>query len=186
MEEKVQIISLNPQNFEFQSYIDTDTNLIAISESDTVFQNETDYIELYIYDESQKKIFPSQGVISLSSYKVLQGDVVLDPEQDLKSLSFNDSTYNILYTFYRKRLASDINQNYFIREISSDRTEIRLDSTTIPNLSVISSSLELINDITTSTGSYYDFYLDFVLSNDFDSIFQTNPTQSLFLRKYHM
>jgi hypothetical protein len=160
MEEKVQILSLNPQNFEFQSYIDTDTNLIAISESDTVFQNETDYIELYIYDESQKKIFPSQGVISLSSYKVLQGDVVLDPEQDLKSLSFNDSTYNILYTFYRKRLASDINQNYFIREISSDRTEIRLDSNTISNLDIVSSTNEFIQ-YRNNAEYFVDFLLNF-------------------------
>ena len=71
MEEKVQILSLNPQNFEFQNYVDADSNLIALSESDTVFKSETDYIELYIYDESQRKIYPSQGIISLSSYKTL-------------------------------------------------------------------------------------------------------------------
>lgn len=160
MEEKVQISSLDPQNFEFQNYIDSDSNLIAISESDTVFQNETDYIELYIYDESQRKIFPSQGIVSLSSYKVLQGDVVLDPENDLRNLTFNDSTYNILYNFYRKRLASSPNEKYYIKEISSDRTEIRLDSNTISNLDIESSANEFIT-YRNNSEYFVDFYLNF-------------------------
>ena len=160
MEEKVQILNLNPQNFEFQEYVDADSNLIAISESDTVFQPETDYIELYIYDESQRKIYPSQGIISLSSYKVLQGDVVITPEQDLKNLSFDDSTYNILYNFYRKRLYSSPNENYYIKEISSDRTEIRLDSNTISNEYIVSSTNEFIKH--RSNSEYFvDFYLNF-------------------------
>ena len=160
MEEKVQILSLNPQNFEFQNYVDADSNLIALSESDTVFKSETDYIELYIYDESQRKIFPSQGVISLSSYKILQGDVILDPEQDLKNLSFDDSTYNILYTFYRKRLSSSPNENYYIKEISSDRTEIRLDSNTISNLDIVTSTNEFIT-YRNNSEYFVDFYLNF-------------------------
>ena len=158
-EEKVTIQQLNPQNFEFQDYIQEDENLIATSDLDTVFNEETDYIEFYIYDENNSKIYPL-STLKLTSYKFLKGDVILNPEKDLIDLGFDDSTYNILYNFYRKRLASDISQNYYIKEISSDRTEIRLDSNTIPNLDIISSTNEFIS-YRNNTEHFVDFLLNF-------------------------
>jgi hypothetical protein len=43
----------------------------------------------------------------------------------------------------------------------ADGTEVRLDTTSIPDQLVVSSSLDLINNINASTGSYFDFYLNF-------------------------
>jgi len=159
-EEKVIIQQLNPQNFEFQDYVQEDENLIATSDLDTVFNEETDYIEFYVYDENNSKIYPLSA-LKLTSYKFLKGDVILSPEKDLIDLGFDDSTYNILYNFYRKRLASDISQNYYIKEISSDRTEIRLDSNTISNLDIISSTNEFI-----SYRNNKEYFVDFLLNFD--------------------
>jgi hypothetical protein len=159
MEQQPTITQLNPDNFEFQSYIPSDEQLIATSDLDTVFTQDTDYIEYYIYDENQNRIFPPQTQ-PLLSYNVKQGDVLLKPEQDLFQLGFDQGLYNILYSFYRKRLASDVFTKYFIKEISSDRTEIRLDSNTISNENIISSTNEFIS-YRDSQPYFVDFYLNF-------------------------
>ena len=159
MEQQPTITQLNPDNFEFQSYISSDEQLIATSDLDTVFTQDTDYIEYYIYDENQNRIFPPQTQ-PLLSYNVKQGDVLLKPEQDLSQLGFDQGLYNILYSFYRKRLASDVFTKYFIKEISSDRTEIRLDSNIISNEDIISSTNEFIS-YRDSQPYFVDFYLNF-------------------------
>ena len=156
----ISVQQLNPQNFEFQDYIDSDQALIASSDLDTVFNQETDYIEFCVYDENQIKIFPLNSAIQLNSYNVLEGDVNLYPKKDLQDLGYDDSTYNILYNFYRKRLSSSITSKYYIKEISSDRTEIRLDSNTISNLDIISSTNEFIQ-YRDSSEYFVDFLLNF-------------------------
>jgi len=155
MEEKVVIQQLDPQNFEFQDYVQEDENLIASSDLDTVFNEDTDYIEYCIYDENNNKIYPESS-LKLLSYKVINGDVILYPKNDLIGLGYNDSTYSILYNFYRERLSSSITSNYYIREISSDRTEIRLDSNTISNLNIVTSVNEFIQYRNSS-----EYFVDF-------------------------
>ena len=159
MEEKVVIQQLDPQNFEFQDYIQEDENLIASSDLDTVFNEDTDYIEYCIYDENNNKIYPESS-LKLLSYKVINGDIILYPKNDLIGLGYDDSTYSILYNFYRERLSSSITSNYYIREISSDRTEIRLDSNTISNSNIIASVNEFIQ-YRNSSEYFVDFLLNF-------------------------
>ena len=66
--------------------------------------------------------------------------------------------YFSTYNFYRKRLGSDIEVNYYIDEISSDRTELRLKSSDIDNEVIISSSLEFIE-----YREEQDYFVDFFL-----------------------
>ena len=159
-EDKIIIQTQDPTNFELQEYIPSDQELIASSDLDTVFNEETDYIEFYVYDENNTLIYPLNGTLKLTSYDVLQGDIVLTPELDLRNLGYDNSIYSILYSFYRYRLGSNIDLNYYIREISSDRTEIRLDSNTITNLNMVSTTTDFIQS--RNTAEYFvDFYLNF-------------------------
>ena len=48
---------LNPDTFEYQTYSNSDEQLIVQSELDTVFSNSTDYIEYYVYDQNKNLIF---------------------------------------------------------------------------------------------------------------------------------
>jgi len=57
-------------------------------------------------------------------------------------------------------LGSNINLNYYITDISSDRTEIRLDSNTILNADIINTVREFIN-YREEAGYFVDFYLNF-------------------------
>ena len=164
MEENNIIINqVDPKNFEYQQYTEKDNILISSSRYDTVFSSSIDYIEYYAYDGSQNLIFPNPSfstVYDQRNYKVINGDVIIYPSQDLEELGYDQGTFYSTYNFYRKRLGSDINVNYYIDQISSDRTELRLKSTTIPADTIISSSLEFI-DYRESQDYYVDFLLNF-------------------------
>ena len=51
------ITPINPDTFEYQTYSNSDENLIVQSELDTVFSGSTDYIEYYVYDQNKDLIY---------------------------------------------------------------------------------------------------------------------------------
>ncbi|MDB0070802.1 hypothetical protein N9E82_00355 [bacterium] len=159
MNKNVTIQQLDPNTFEYQNYSNSDSQLIVQSQLDTIFSEDTDYIEYYAYDQNQNLIYPG-STIPLLDYDIRDGDVLLNPQKDLENTGFDIGAYNILYTFYRKRLSSNISEKYFIANISSDRTEIRLDSNIISNELVISSSNEFIQ-YREAAEYFVDFYLNF-------------------------
>jgi len=159
MAEIVNINPINPLTFELQEYSTSDSSLITSFNIDTTFNPQTDYLEYFIYDLNGNILV--QNISGYPGYTLSDNNVVLNPESDLRAYGYEEGQYNTVYNFLSHKLASNNFNPYFISEISSDRTEIRLDTTSIPNDLVVSSSLELINDITNSTGSYYDFYLNF-------------------------
>jgi len=131
MEEKrdISIVQVDPKTFEFQQYLEEDNILISSSRLDTAFSSSTDYIEYYAYDENQNLIYPTDPnvkAIALTSYSVIEGDTCLYPDKDLENIGYEYGKYFSTYNFYRKRLSSDITLNYYIDQISSDRTELRL------------------------------------------------------------
>ena len=159
MKDKVLILPVDSQTFEVIDYSTEDTSLISSFELDTEFSKSSDYIEYYIFDENQNIIFP-ESTTELLSYSVRDGHVIIDPKQDLQRNDFDEGNYYINYNFYRKHLNSDILNKYYIEEISSDRTEIRLNSTIISNSDIETSTNEFINY--RNTKDYFvDFYLNF-------------------------
>ena len=163
MEEQILITPVDPITFELQDYSVQDSDIIAKFEVDTVFSQSIDYIEYFIFDETENLIYPSTTQ-ELLTYNVKNGDVLLSPDQDLSRLGFDEGIYYISYNFYRKRLASSISSNYFISSISSDRTEIRLDSNTILNEDIVSSTNEFIQ-YRNQSNYFVDFYLNFGSNN---------------------
>ena len=161
MEEENEIIitPLDPATFEYQEYSDSDEALLTTSVLDTSFDKNTDYIEYYIYDLNKTLLYPFT-TIPLLSYDVIASDIILDPESNIKNLGFNVGNYTILYNFYRKILASDVGLKYFISNISSDRTEVELDSNIISDELMISSSLSF-EQYRENAEYFVDFYLNF-------------------------
>lgn len=187
MTSDITILPLNPDTFEYQSYTNLDESLVESSELDTIFNPETDYIEYYVYDQNKNLIYPS-STVSLESYSVKDGDVLLAPSSDLKDLGYDVGVFNILYSFYRKRLASSITENYFIAEISSDRTEVRLNSNIIDGNSIITSTNNFIEYRETSN-YFVDFYLNFgenqtVIANNIRLIDDETSNPSVLVKLY--
>lgn len=129
-------------DFKSQKYIPEDENIIPSFYLDTQFSIENDYIEISVFDESENKIISYNKLNS--DIAITNGDVILEPSNDLDKLGLNDGLYYIKYDFFRKRLSSSPLDKYFIKEISSDRTELRLSSTQISPSDIISSVNEFI------------------------------------------
>ena len=143
MEEQDNIVvqQVSPVNFEYQNYDQKDKNLLSGSYYDTVFSSSTDYIEYYAYDGNKNRLTPNDGYDDNinRNFKVTNGDVTIFPKEDLRYAGYDQGEYYSTYNFYRKRLGSDPeNEKYYIDEISTDRTEVRLRSTTIPDETIIS------------------------------------------------
>lgn len=164
-EENIEIYQLNADTFEREEYKSSDASLMLQTNLDTSFDKDRDYIEFYIYDENKNLIYP-ENVVPLTNYSVREGDVLLSPSSDLKMFGFDTGKFHILYNFYRKRLNSDSVSKYYIKEISSDRTEIRLASNNIPNDS-IAVGAETFNSYRNISNYFVDFYLNFGQNNVF-------------------
>jgi len=159
MAEIINIQNIDPNTFNLQNYSSEDNALIFSTTVESVFDPNIDGVEYFIYDLNGNVIY--QNVSNYPSYYINNNVITLTPEENLKNAGYNEGTYNTLYNFIHPKLGSNSSNRYFISQISSDRTEIRLDTTQIPNDVLITSSLELINDINLSKPGYYDFYLNF-------------------------
>jgi hypothetical protein len=162
MAEIVNIQNINPQTFELQEYSQQDTSLISTTTTFDTWDSTVDHIEYFIYDLNGNILY--ENVAGYPQYTLIDNNLVIDPENDLKSQGYLEGNYNTLYNFLKYRLASNTVNQYYISQISADRTEIRLDTTTISNADVIFSTNEFIN-YRTSSSVFIDFYLDFGNNN---------------------
>ena len=190
-ENNIIINPVDPTTFEYQEYSEQDSNLISSSRLDTAFTMSTDYIEYYIYDDSKNLVFPldtSSKIYDQRSYSVIDGDTILQPAENLSSIGYDNGTYYSTYNFYRKQLSSDQFNNYYISEISGDRTEVRLKSTTIPSDLIISSSDAFIQ-YRENADYFVDFLLNFgndqqIISNNLRLDVTTEIEPSLLVKLY--
>ena len=84
----VKISPIDPRTFEYQNYSQADNQLILTTIEDTSFDANFDYIEYYIYDQQQNLLFPTTTV-PLLNYDVRNGDILINPENDLINAGFN-------------------------------------------------------------------------------------------------
>ena len=162
MAQEITINRLNPDTFEYQTYSSNDESLITSFNLDTSFSSSTDYVEVSVFDENQNLIIPTPNTnnIVTTKYSIKEGDVLLDPVSNLQEFGFDIGVYNIVYSFYWNRLNSQQYLKYYISEISSDRTEIRLNSNDILPEAIISSSNSFIQ-YREEANYFVDFYLNF-------------------------
>ena len=118
--------SLSPTTFEYQEYSLDDTSLITSNDVDVSFNPEVDYIEYYVFSLNNNIFF--ENTEGFPRYKLIDNQVSIDPIEDLRSTGFQQGSYNTLYNFLKRRLSSNPFSTYYIDEISSDRTEIRLNT----------------------------------------------------------
>ena len=159
MAELININPLNPNTFEFQEYSIEDTSLINSNQFETSFDPNNNYIEYFVYDLNNNIVFSNET--GFPNYTLEDNQLVIDPVANLQSVGFTEGNYNTLYNVLSPKLGSSNLNRYYIDEISSDRTEIRLNTTSIPNEEVVSSANDFISQIQNSVGGYLDFYLNF-------------------------
>ena len=119
-------------------YNSQDESLITTFEIDTKLDS-TSYIEYSIYDLNNTLLnlnsnYNSYTVKNDGPYAQSSeiSKIEINPDTDLENLGFNQGGFNVYYNILSRKIGSDIEPLY-ISEISSDRTEIRLDSNNLTN-----------------------------------------------------
>jgi len=93
-------------------------------------------------------------------------EIDLDPVLDLESRGFTQGNYNTIYNFFKLELdSSNTNPNYFIKEISSDRLEIKVASLSMSNEALALMVNAFKQKLYLPGGNFQLFYLNFGSNN---------------------
>jgi hypothetical protein len=160
-----QISVVNSTNtYQTQNYSSKDAPLLNSFDISRDFGAEQDSVELHIYNANNQLLrslynFPNYTVQTTTDNSSLYSTLYLNPENDLKSLGYNLGKYTPTYSFYRSLFLSNSDTRFFIKEISSDRTEIKV---TTNDISYDALGTSYFNYITSKTGK--SFYSDFLIN----------------------
>jgi len=165
MADNIKIVGNIVNTQQVSRYDEQDTNLLVPQTIKEDFGQSNDYIEYFVYDIGGNllnvdytyqdfKLPNTSFVTPTGSLPVIE----IDPVKDLQGLGYISGEYKVQYNFFNTKI-SDPNAGLFIKEISADRTEIRVGSTSLTNEQIESGSLALINE---STGSLY--FVDYLLN----------------------
>lgn len=161
MEIITNISSLDPVTLELQDYSSTDDSLISSFTLNDISFTSDNNIEYHIYDFNKNLI---SSDINYKRYSLIDNNLNLDIQKDLTYYGFEEGQYKVIYNFLKPRFNSSKDNYYYITEISSDRTELRLSSTIIDSLSIENGYNQFISESNQST-YYLDFYLNFDNNN---------------------
>ena len=174
---------ISPDSFEPQSYSSEDLNLITTFDFGSSIQPNS-YFELIVFSPTQELLSED---LNYNSYKVLRTEddsviqIEVDPAVDVNSIGFYNGQYIAYYNFFNKHIG-DPNTRLFISEISSDRTEIRLDSNILSSVDIIDQTNTFVS-FRKQQSYFVDFYLNFggnnlVISNNIklESTDEANPS----------
>ena len=155
-------------NDQYQTYSPQDTALINTVTVTGTYGAPNDYIEYFIKDLN--------GTVLSSNYYTTQYDIgedvnpvtgtttqiALDPETDARTAGYTRGSVNVKYNFFTKQLASSPNpaENFWIKEISTSRTEIKAARQDLSNTQ-LSDSFIVFNGVLAADPYYPSFYLNF-------------------------
>lgn len=150
-----------------QNYTPKDKSLIKSVNINRNYGLNSDYIEYHIYDLNNNLLYSnynfSNYFTSIDS-QIKSNDTAnqlyITPSEDISNSGFHSGEFNITYNFLRKYFGTDFNVRFFIKEISSDRKELRLSSNEISN-EVINLEFKKFIEEFNKLSYYKDFYLNF-------------------------
>ena len=158
MDKIVNIQPLDPNTLDYQTYSLEDQSLVSNSSVDISFDPSLDTVEYLIFDLNK-------NILSYNpfypDFSLLDNKISIDPQSNLESEGYTEGQYITKYNFVSNLLGSSFVSKLYIEEISSDRTELRLNTTRISNDVLVFEANRLINEIEFSQGTYPDFYLNF-------------------------
>jgi len=166
------INSINPVTLEIQTYSQQDISILSPEVVNSVFDfSRGDYVEFTILSPNRDFQITDQNLenISITSTDANNGavfNVNLNPEKDLRDKGFTNGEYNVIYNFLRKELNSSPEERiFYIKEISGDRTELRLGTNDLTNISLEDLVYEFKLTLDSTLNYFQDFYLNFGSNN---------------------
>ncbi len=163
--EEINVITTGSESFINQNYIPKDKNLLNSSSLIRDYGAPQDVIELHVFDESGLLLtssynFQNFQTQTTSESSSLFNQIYVDPEIDVQSLGYEAGTFNLTYYPYRNLFLSNSDRRFFIKEISEDRTEIRIVTNDLSYEALSTSYFNYINS-KTNKSFYSDFLVNF-------------------------
>jgi hypothetical protein len=165
-ENKYIVTPVSSLTFDAQTINAQDNNLLNQVTIDGLFSPTSSIVEFSVYNLNKDLLAYESDLTSWvindgAQKQNLLTSLTLNPQDDLTNYGFGYGKSYAVYNFIENELGSSANNLYFISEISSDRTEIRIDNTNISN-----QSLEILYDSFSqkfnSPETYDYFYLNFL------------------------
>jgi len=149
-------------------YGSLNANLVTTNQVPASFDPNVDYIEYIVTSPNSSYLniqydynnysFPLDGTVTSDSIS----DIIINPLGDIGSLGVTSGNFNSYYNFYKNQLnTSPSNQNFFIKEISSDRTELILVNPKELYDELVLSVNEFKLNLNDNLTHFEDFYLNF-------------------------
>ena len=151
---------------QYQTYSPSDTSLINKVNITATFGGPNDYIEYYIKDLADQVL---SSTYNTTQYNV--GSLVdpatgttttlyLNPEVDARVNGYDRGVVNVKYNFFRRQLLSSPTQTFWIKEVSTSRTEIKVARQDLSNTQ-LQAAFSDFNSTLAGDAYYPDFYLNF-------------------------
>lgn len=163
MADNIQIVGSIISTQEISRYNEEDIRLLTSQTIQESFGKQNDYIEYFIYDAGNNLLNTNYNYKSFkspnTSFVTPSGSlpiIEIDPIKNLQSLGYSSGEFKVQYNFFNNQI-SDSNADLFLKEISADRTELRIGSTILTNSEIESAANDLINQYTGS--AYFTDYL---------------------------
>jgi len=99
-----------------------------------------------------------------SSYASIE----IDPVNDLQQLGYSSGEFKVQYNFFKNKVGSP-NNEYFLKRISSDRTEISITSTALTNIQIEQDANNLINELNASP-YFINYLVNFGLNQQYVTV----------------
>jgi len=159
---------ISPQEIFSEGYELSDQSLIPNTNIISTFVPFEDIVELWFYDLNNNFIggvdeFIDYELVPSSKEELNDGNASilnLEPIKDAENLGFDVGKIKSIYNFIRYELSSSSSKKYYISEISTDRTEIRLKSNFISNEEILATYSQF-KELLDSSEYFDEFYLNF-------------------------
>lgn len=159
--------SVNKVNVNLDKYDTIDTSLITSREYVRQFGLKEDYVEYHVYTISDSLIYSNYNYIDYKIPGTLQGaestytqELELFPESVVENLGFTYGTYKVQFNIFRKKIVDINSKVFYIKELSNDRTELRVTSNDLSNLTIEDGVVNFLYEIQSSP-YFKDFLLNF-------------------------
>ena len=161
------IVSENRLNVNLAKYDTIDSSLIASKDFVRVFGLPEDYIEAHLYSNDGRLLDSNYAFKGYTIPGHLQGEATTTTEElsftpgnYIESLGYVVGTYRVEFNVLRTKIFNTNQPIFFIKQISSDRTEIQITSNDISSSDIENGTLNFINEIQSSP-YFKDFILNF-------------------------
>jgi hypothetical protein len=159
------VSQLDSNQFINQDYKINDESLLNSLNISNEFGLPNDKVEVHVISPNGDILNSVYDFRNYTTRQTVQGtslynQIELDPKADLESFGINQGQYDITYNFYRPLFSSSEANKFFISDISSDRTEIKISNNNISYTDLGQSYLTFIAE-RNSKAYYSDFILNF-------------------------